>query len=200
MKCSTSGHRLHESDTARDEMIVDALPLVAIIAKHMAQRLPPSVTIDELTSAGTIGLIKAARRFDSERGLQFATYARHRIRGEMLDYLRSLDPLSRGERRTRRQCAACPEISGGPTCVSLDMVLTEVSTIRADDEPPMDWISRTQLTTARHCLSDRENRIIELSFYAGWKNREIARRMGVTEGRISQIRANALAKLRDNLT
>lgn len=199
MKFYTSG-QLHESDTARDEMIVDALPLVATIAKHMAQRLPPSVTIDELTSAGTIGLIKAAGRFDSERGLQFGTYARHRIRGEMLDYLRSLDPLSRGERRTRRQCAACPKVSGGPTLVSIDLVLTEVSKIRSDDERPVDSISQTRITRARHCLSERENRIIDLSFYAGWKNREIARQMGVTEGRISQIRANALAKLRANLS
>lgn len=198
MKCLTS-ERLHESDTAHDEMIVDALPLVAIVAKHMAQHLPPSVTIDELISAGTIGLIKAARRFDSERGLRFGTYARHRIRGEMLDYLRSLDPLSRGERKARRHNAASPEFLGGPTWVSLDMVLTEISKIRSSEEPQVDSISRRQITAARHVLSDRENRIIDLSFYAGWKNREIAQRMGVTEGRVSQIRANAISKLRANL-
>jgi RNA polymerase sigma factor for flagellar operon FliA len=180
-------------------MIVDVLPLVAIIAKHMAQRLPPSVTIDELTSAGTIGLIKAASRFDSERGLQFGTYARHRIRGEMLDYLRSLDPLSRGERRAWRQCAACREMSGEPRWVSLEMVLAEVSRIRSN-ESLADSISRTQIMTARHCLSERENRIIELSFYAGCTNREIARQLGVTEGRISQIRAHALVKLRASLS
>lgn len=198
MKCPTS-ERLPESGTARDEMIVDALPLVAIIAKHLAQRLPTSVTIDELVSAGTIGLIKAAHRFDSKRGLQFGMYARHRIRGEMLDYLRALDPLSRGERRVRRQCAGCPEVSGGPTWVSLDMVLTEVSKIQSDEEPQVDSISRTQIATARDCLSERENRVIELSFYAEWRNREIAQYMGVTEGRVSQIRANALSKLRARL-
>lgn len=84
--------------------------------------------------------------------------------------------------------------------MSLDVVLTEVSKLRSDEEPPVDSISRARLTAARHCLSERENRIIELSFYAGWMNREIARQMGVTEGRICQIRANALLKLRANLS
>ena len=197
MKSPNSIRSLHESEAARDEMIVNALPLVSVLAKHMAQRLPPSVTIDELISAGTIGLIKAARRFESERGLRFGTYARHRIRGEMLDFLRSLDPLSRGERRVRRECT-CSEATA-TTWVSLEMVLNEVSMMRSDDQAPMDWISRAQIATARQYLSQSENRIIELSFYAGWKNREIAGHLGVSEGRVSQIRTSALLKLRANL-
>jgi len=55
MKYPKSIQRLQESDTACEEMIVSALPLVAMLAKQMAQRLPPSVTVDELISAGTFG-------------------------------------------------------------------------------------------------------------------------------------------------
>jgi RNA polymerase sigma factor for flagellar operon FliA len=56
--------------------------------------VPSCVTLDDLIGAGTIGLIQAVDRFQPSRGLQFATYAKHRIRGAMLDFLREEDPLS----------------------------------------------------------------------------------------------------------
>jgi RNA polymerase sigma factor for flagellar operon FliA len=188
--------RAQESDTAPDEMIVSALPLVAIIAKHIAQRLSPCVTIDELISAGTIGLIKAARRFDSERGLQFRTYARHRIRGEILDCLRSQDPLSRSERRARRERATDSDLSAGATWVSLESILDEISKAHCTNERNMVFMSRAHIRTARQRLSSNENRIIELSFYAGWTNREIGQEIGLSEGRVWQIRTRALSRLR----
>lgn len=64
----------------------------------MLVRLPPSVTWDELVSAGYIGLIEAVDRFDSERNVDFSAFARTRIRGAMLDSLRELDLLPRSVR------------------------------------------------------------------------------------------------------
>lgn len=73
-------------------------PLVERIARQMLVRLPPSVTWDELLSAGYIGLIEAVDRFDSDRNVEFSAFARTRIRGAMLDALRELDLLPRSVR------------------------------------------------------------------------------------------------------
>ncbi len=65
--------------------------LVKIIAKKMATRLPASVDFDDLVSAGLIGLMQALERYKPEKGFKFKTYAEFRIRGAMLDELRSQD-------------------------------------------------------------------------------------------------------------
>lgn len=72
--------------------------LVERIARQMLLRLPPSVTWEELVSAGYIGLIEAVDRFDPERNTDFSAFARTRIRGAMLDALRELDLLPRSIR------------------------------------------------------------------------------------------------------
>ena len=77
------------------------------IARRFQRRLPPCVTFDDLASAGMIGLIQAVDRFDQTRGLQFKTYAQHRIWGAMQDFLRDEDPLSRTERRRVRASVQC---------------------------------------------------------------------------------------------
>ncbi len=82
----------------RNELIVKYAPLVKNIAERMAMRLPPHVDRDDLISAGTMGLISAVERFDENRNVPFEIYARHRVRGAILDDLRSRDILSRSSR------------------------------------------------------------------------------------------------------
>ena len=89
--------------TARETAILQSLDLVNDLARGFQHRVPPCVTFDDLAGAGTVGLIQAVDRFDDTRGLKFKTYAQHRIRGAMLDFLRSQDPLSRTERRRVRE-------------------------------------------------------------------------------------------------
>lgn len=72
--------------------------LVERIARQLLVRLPPSVTWEELVSAGYIGLIEAVDRFDPDRNIDFSAFARTRIRGAMLDALRELDLLPRSIR------------------------------------------------------------------------------------------------------
>lgn len=79
------------------------MPLVRRIAYHMITRLPASVDVDDLIQVGLMGLMEAARNFDTEAGVQFETYASQRIRGAMLDELRSADWLSRQARRNMRE-------------------------------------------------------------------------------------------------
>lgn len=78
-------------------------PLVKKLASLMMARLPASVDINDLIQVGTIGLIEAARQFDSAQGVQFETFASQRIRGAMLDELRREDWLPRQARRNVRQ-------------------------------------------------------------------------------------------------
>jgi len=78
-------------------------PLVKRVAFEMRQHLPPHVEMDDLVGAGTLGLVDALRKFDPSRKVKLESYARHRIRGGILDALRTLDPASRDMRRRARK-------------------------------------------------------------------------------------------------
>lgn len=87
----------------RDEVIKHYVWLVKCIARNIADSLPHSVEGEDLLSAGTLGLIKAVDDFDPSRGVKLETYARFRIRGAILDELRSLDPLPYSTRSKLKQ-------------------------------------------------------------------------------------------------
>ena len=81
-------------------------PLVRRLAHQMIARLPANVEIDDLIQVGMIGLHDAMSRFDPAQGVQFETFATQRIRGAMLDDLRSSDWMSRGDSKQQRQIEA----------------------------------------------------------------------------------------------
>jgi RNA polymerase sigma factor for flagellar operon FliA len=83
----------------RDDLITNSLPLINHVAHRVAVRLPPSVEILDLVSAGVIGLLDAVEKFEPDRGVKFKTYAELRIRGAMLDSLRDLDWAPRSLRK-----------------------------------------------------------------------------------------------------
>ena len=80
---------------AREDLILEYAPLVKYIADRMAIRLPHSMSKEDLTSAGIVGLYDALDKFDSEKGAKFQTYAEYRIKGAMLDELRKMGWASR---------------------------------------------------------------------------------------------------------
>jgi RNA polymerase sigma factor for flagellar operon FliA len=88
---------------SREEMILKYTPLIKYIAHRLAMRLPPHISIDDLISAGVIGLMDALNKFDPGKKVQFKTYAEFRIKGAMLDELRSLDWVSRSVRQKAAQ-------------------------------------------------------------------------------------------------
>src|ERR1700689_3403809 len=71
----------------RDELVIDHLGLVKVIAARMRGSLPGFVDFDDLVQAGTLGLMDAARKFSPEKQIAFSVYAKHRIRGAILDSL-----------------------------------------------------------------------------------------------------------------
>jgi len=85
------------------DLFLAMAPLVKQVASEMRHRLPAHVEMDDLVSAGTLELVDALRKFDPSRKVKLESYARHRIKGGILDALRSLDPATRDmRRRTRR--------------------------------------------------------------------------------------------------
>lgn len=81
-------------------MVVEHLSLVWYHAKTILRRLPPhSAELDDLIAAGSLGLISAAERFDPSHGVLFRTFAQHRIRGAIRDYLREADYMPRDLRK-----------------------------------------------------------------------------------------------------
>lgn len=87
----------------KDQCLKEFAPLVKRIAHFMMLKLPNSVQVDDMIQAGMIGLLDAAGRYDELRGAQFETYASQRIRGAMLDELRSADWLPRSMRSDMRR-------------------------------------------------------------------------------------------------
>jgi RNA polymerase sigma factor for flagellar operon FliA len=102
----------------RNELILNYTPLIKYIAMRMASRLPAQVSVDDLISCGTIGLIDAINKFDLSKNVQFKTYAEFRIKGAMLDELRALDWVPRSVRRKitdlERACADLEKQHGRP--------------------------------------------------------------------------------------
>lgn len=83
------------SPEARARLVETYLPLVRYLAERMATTLPASVEADDLASMGTFGLLEAIDRFDPSRGVQFKTFCTRRVRGAILDRLRSDDWVPR---------------------------------------------------------------------------------------------------------
>src|SRR5215470_5582371 len=142
----------------RDKLILDHLGLVDMVVGRVASRLPASIDRDDLHSVGMLGLITAAERFDQSRSVRFKTYAEVRVRGAMIDYLRSMSWAPRGLFRRIRQvdearrsvenralrAATASEIAGqlGLTSIAYDALMREIQRIDVsqadsqDDEHP----------------------------------------------------------------
>jgi RNA polymerase sigma factor for flagellar operon FliA len=89
--------------TNKQDLLAQHAVLVKRLAHQMRAKLPPSVEVDDLIQAGMIGLLDAINRYEETHGAQFETYAVQRIRGAMLDELRSSDWLPRSIRQNMRK-------------------------------------------------------------------------------------------------
>jgi RNA polymerase sigma factor for flagellar operon FliA len=87
----------------KNSLLTEHMPLVKRLAHQMKAKLPPSVEVDDLIQAGMIGLLDAINRYEDNHGAQFETYAVLRIRGAMVDELRSNDWMPRSTRQNMRK-------------------------------------------------------------------------------------------------
>lgn len=90
----------------RDEIVLEHLPLVRAIAVRVHENLPVHVDLDDLVHAGVLGLFDAAEKYNPRKKVVFSSYAKHRIKGAILDSLRQLDWASRDLRRRHKQVEA----------------------------------------------------------------------------------------------
>lgn len=224
-------------DTTTDELVRQTLPLVGHIVRDMLSRVPAHVSRDDLMSAGMMALVQAAQAFDPERGVSFSGYAATRIRGGIVDELRSLDWASRSVRRRARQV----EEARNTLAVSLGRVATDqevaaalglgVAELAAHAEDmsrasvmslqgfeegvveeiapantvtPVDVLEKREQVSYLHDaveqLPERLRVVVEGYFFGDRPMADIAAELGVTESRVSQLRAEAVALLKGALT
>jgi len=107
-------YRETKTDENRDKLILRSMPLVRYVVGKYAGRLPRSLERDDLIDSGVCGLIQAVERYDPSKETKFETYAILRIRGAVLDELRSRDWTPRSKRRKAREYEeVCSKLNTG---------------------------------------------------------------------------------------
>ena len=224
------------ADDSQTELIRGHMPLVGHLVRETLGRVPSHVNRDDLTSAGLTALVQAAQGYDASRGVPFDRYAATRIRGALLDELRSVDWASRSVRRrardlseTRSQLANALGRTPSVTEIARAAGLTDEEVVANDDDvaraqvlslqgsttTPIDELvphrapspediveQRERLAYLREAIEELPERlrvVVQDYFFAERPMADIAADLGVTDSRISQMRAEALVLLRDVL-
>lgn len=233
--------------TSEDQLVGQFAPMVRRLALQLVAKLPASVELDDLMQAGMMGLLDAIRRYQQTAEAQFETYAVTRIRGAMLDELRSQDWLPRSVRSKAKTVEQAIHLLGHrlmrpPTeaeiAEQLELSVPEYQSLLEDargvqivhyedltghrfesgdtGEPSQvesrqqsGWANplnqllsqglRKALIAAIETLPEREQLLLSLHFEQDLNQKEISAVMGITEGRVSQLRSQAVARIRAQL-
>lgn len=158
---------------------------------------------EDLFSAGLEGLVKAARAFQPTKGVQFQTYAAHRIRGAILDHLRSIDPAGRHARiRARAGDKAKVEWLNNLKVIAgqaAERILLDIPVPPAQ-ETDLDLARlRTEISRAMEELTEKEHYVVRRWFLEGATLATIGDELGVTESRACQLGSAAVSRLRSAL-
>lgn len=230
-------------EATRKQLIEQHLPLVRHVVFQVAVHFPRHVDREELATAGALGLVEAARRYDASRGVPFDRFAAQRIRGAILDAVRAADWAPRSVRTLARRVEAteqrlATELGRIPTAEetaqSLGLTLEELRRLQtrlfrsvvlaleyevndADEDltlvdvltdqstvEPSEELEHRELLAYMHdaiaLLPERHQLVITGYFINGRKSQDLADELGVTESRISQLRSEALAMLKDGIS
>jgi RNA polymerase sigma factor FliA len=229
------------TSSEREQLILEHMPQVKLIARRIHERLPESISLDDLISVGVMGLIAAIDRFDQRHDVQLKTYAEYKIRGAILDSLRGQDWAPRQQRQRVRLIQKAiatlqqeyqrvpddQEIAGhlGLTVAVYHHWLSEAAGLTigslegaggdeegsnlirylADSEqklPSQIW-ERAELERSLSQAIERmpkvERTVLNLYFFEEMTLREIAKILLVHESRVSQIKTQAILRLRSFL-
>ena len=226
-----SPHAVYANDIKhkKDELALQYLPAVKAMAFRLKERLPSSIDFLDLSAIGTEELIKLSRRYDVSLNDSFWGYAKKRVYGAMLDYLRSLDVLSRASRKLVKAIDYAVEEyllinNEEPTDAELSEILQEdevkihdariASTIYTvmplhdqlqvgDEGASLANIEKEELIDViKNILSgykEREQLIIQLYYFEELTLKEISDILNITESRISQIHKSVIQKIKENV-
>jgi RNA polymerase sigma factor (sigma-70 family) len=173
---------------SRNEWALRHLPLVRSIVYGLRRRFPLA-DVDDLVSAGTVGLIEAADRFDAKRGVPFGAFAYSRVKGAIVDELRRLPELSHvGAEKAIADISLQTPIDVDESLMLIDVI--------ADPQSPEPELRAEfgEVVAAFSELPCREREILGL-YTAGHSMAEIAARHGCSESRASQIVLQARLRL-----
>jgi RNA polymerase sigma factor for flagellar operon FliA len=232
-----TAHGLEE----RERMILEHLPQVRLIARRIHERLPESVSLEDLVSTGILGLIHAIDRFDPSLNVKLKTYAEYKIRGAILDSLRGLDWAPRQQRKKAKQIEAAiasaeQRLKRAPreeeiafelqiTVEEYHDWLVEVRGVNlgslesggsdeenrdllrfiADKEEnwPSNLVERSELerllAEAIQRMPQIERTVLSLYYQKELTLREISKVVNLHESRISQLKSQAVLRLRSYL-
>ncbi len=223
-----------EAAPTEDELVRTHLPLVHYAVAEVASRVPRHVSRDDLTSAGMAGLAQAARSYDPARAISFPRFAATRIRGAILDELRSRDWASRSVRAKAREVTAAADRltatlgrppTNGELAHHLGLPRAELENLQRDvqrsvvlnledlnptgpaddnllssdltpDAQLLERERRAYLVAAVANLPQRLRRVVMGYFFEELPMHVLAGELGVTDSRISQMRAEALILLK----
>jgi len=238
-----NGYAMSGAMTAeqRDNLILEHLPQVRLIARRIQERLPDSISLDDLISTGVLGLISAIDNFDPVRNVKLKTYAEYKIRGAILDSLRGLDWAPRQKRRKSKQIEAAIAIaeqrlqapaSEEDIATELGITLDEyhgwLVEIRGLNLASLEYAGGDQGKDLLHYLPDTgenlpstlleraelerllatsiehipeiEQTVLSLYYHEELTLREIAQVVNLHESRISQLKSQAIVRLRSRLS
>jgi RNA polymerase sigma factor for flagellar operon FliA len=226
------------SPEERERLILEHLPQVRLIARRIHERLPESVSLDDLISTGVVGLISAIDRYDPRLNVKLRTYAEYKIRGAILDSLRGLDWAPRQQRRRSKQIEAAvaaleQKLHRAPNeeeiAAHLSLPLDEyhewlvelrgINVGSLEGAPPegesrdllrfipdkdSDWpskqLERSELVRILAQAISRmpviERTVLSLYYQEELTLREIARIVNLHESRVSQLKTQAIVRLR----
>jgi len=171
--------------------VVRHLPLVRSIANRTCGRVP-QVELDDLVSAGTIGLIEAVDRYDEKLGVPFGSFAYRRIKGAIIDEIRSL----LGRNTAPKGAPASEPLSlEAPIVETQDLTLMDVTADRLAPQPELG-AELTELLDAIQSLPRREREMLGLSA-SGHSVTEIADLCGCSPSRASQLLVQARFRLQE---
>jgi len=185
-----------QARTDRESLINDHVELARRVARHAACRVPSHAIRDDAESAGLLGLVEAADRFDPSRGVPFDAFARRRVQGAVLDFLRGEDPLSRDERKKVR--AGGNEMAE-PEFVNFDD-LADFLGAQVDGHDGESILMKTHVRAKVRLLPAADQRLLALYYGEEQTLREVGAALGVTESRVCQRLSGILGRLRALLT
>ena len=212
-----------------DELAIQYLPAVKAMAFRLKERLPSSIDYMDLSAIGTEELIKLARKYDEKLNDSFWGYAKKRVYGAMLDYLRSLDILSRASRKLIKaidytveeyRLIHDEEPTDEELAVTLDESVDKVHEARVasniytvmplhdqlhigDEGAALAAIEKEELIgvimSVLSSYTQREQLIIQLYYFEELTLKEISEILEITESRISQIHKSVIHKIKDRV-
>ncbi|HEY2346793.1 MAG TPA: sigma-70 family RNA polymerase sigma factor [Xanthomonadaceae bacterium] len=211
-------YRVHDDDRARDRLFLHYVPWASAIAKSVHRRLRVyNVDREDFVQNATIGLLEAMARFDPTRGIPFSAYAKPRVRGAVFNGLRAIlgerlapsDESRFAERLNDLHDApsegsAFNDVIDSILGLGTGYLLDEAASHMLAREGGLEYARTAELeeriASAVSMLPDRLKMILQLHYFQFVPFQEIAARMGVTKGRVSQLHKAALGKLRDALS